>query len=108
MVYRLAITALIALGCLTGAAEAADSHAAEAARDLLRRVLPQHTDSFELEIIPPEDDRDVFEIESRQRKIVIRGNHGLSMAMGLNWYLKHYCHCHVSWYGDKVRLPDPL
>ena len=30
------------------------------------------------------------------------------MAMGLNWYLKHYCHAHVSWYGNQLDLPDPL
>lgn len=30
------------------------------------------------------------------------------MAMGLNWFLKHHCHAHVSWYGDQLNLPQPL
>ena len=111
--FRLTTTALIALGYLAGAVagaetEAADSHAAGAARGLLERLLPQHTEFFTFEVIPPVNGRDVFEIESRRRKIVIRGNNGVSMAMGLNWYLKHYCHCHVSWYGKRAKLPDPL
>ena len=39
---------------------------------------------------------------------MIRGNTGVSMAMGLNWYLKHDCHCHVSWCGNQLELPDKL
>ena len=30
------------------------------------------------------------------------------MAMGLNWYLKHHCQCHVSWGGDQLKLPEVL
>lgn len=85
-----------------------DSQAAEAARGLLARLLPRHTDRFVFEVIEPDQGRDVFEIESQDGKIVIRGNTGVSMAMGLNWYLKHYCSCHVSWYGRQLNLPDPL
>ena len=82
--------------------------ASDAANGLLQRLLPEHTDRFVFEAIPPAEDRDVFEIESRGGKIVIRGNNGLAMGMGLNWYLKHYCHCHVSWYENQITLPDPL
>jgi len=75
---------------------------------LLARLLPERTEQFLFEAIPPVHGRDVFEIESRGSKIVIRGNHGVAMATGLNWYLKHHCHCHVSWYGNQLNLPDPL
>lgn len=30
------------------------------------------------------------------------------MAMGLNWYLKYYCHCHVSWNGSHLAMPESL
>ena len=30
------------------------------------------------------------------------------MATGLNWYLNHFCHCHVSLHGRQLNLPDPL
>ena len=73
-----------------------------AARGLVQRLLPAQADRFDFEQIPADDGRDVFEIESRGGKVVIRGNNGVSMAMGLNWYLKHYCHCHVSWYGNQL------
>lgn len=88
------------------AAELAD--ATSATKALLVRLLPQHADQFSFTSIAADHDRDVFEIESNGLQVVIRGNNGVAMAMGLNWYLKHYCHCHVSWYGDQLNLPQPL
>ncbi len=88
--------------------ERMEDRAPSAARALLIRLLPRHADRFVFEAIPPEHGRDVFEIETRDGKTIIRGNTGVSMATGLNWYLKHYCHCHVSWYGRQLNLPDPL
>lgn len=85
-----------------------DADAAKAAGQLLARLLPDHVNHFVFQVIGPEAGRDVFEIETRNGKVVIGGNTGVSMATGLNWYLKHYCHCHVSWYGDQLDLPDPL
>ena len=81
----------------------------EAARGLLRRLLPAHADRFVLEAIPPDAGRDVFEIESRGGRIVLRGNNGVSIASALNWYLKYSCGCHHSFTGgSQLRLPDPL
>lgn len=71
-------------------------------------MLPNHPDQFAFEVIPSAHGRDVFEIETRDAMVVIRGNNGVAMAMGLNWYLKHYCHSHVSCHGDQLDLPDPL
>ncbi len=80
----------------------------DAVRGLVRRVLPGDADRFVFAQIPADDGRDVFEIETLDDKVVVRGNNGVSMAMGVNWYLKHHCHCHVSLHGSQVRLPDPL
>ncbi|UCF17655.1 MAG: family 20 glycosylhydrolase, partial [Phycisphaerales bacterium] len=85
-----------------------DSKAPAAAGRLLGRLLPEYTDRFVFEVIPPVNGRDVFEIASSDGQIIIRGNTGVAMATGLNWYLKHYCHRHVSWYADRLELPDPL
>ena len=79
-----------------------------AARALLLRLLPQYAGRFIFETAPSAEGQDVFEIESRDSAIVIRGNSGVAMAMGLNWYLKHFCHCHVSLSGKQLKLPDPL
>ena len=54
-------------------------------------------------LFPPENGRDVFEIESRDGKIVVRGSSGVAIASGWNWYLTHYCHCHVSLWGNQLR-----
>ncbi|NQV36174.1 MAG: alpha-N-acetylglucosaminidase, partial [Phycisphaeraceae bacterium] len=81
-----------------------------AARGLLKRLFPtyQHRDAFKFERISQEAGQDVFEIETDSGKVIIRGNNGVSLAMGLNWYLKYYCHCHVSWCGSQLDLPDSL
>lgn len=85
-----------------------DPDAPKAARGLVQRLLPKHVDRFVFEVIPPVQGRDVFEVESRDGQIVIRGNTGVAMATGLNWYLENHCHCHVSWCGTQLNLPDPL
>lgn len=82
--------------------------AEEAAGALLKRVLPNDTDYFIFESIPAEKGKDLFEIESKKGKIVISGNNGVSMASGLNWYLKNHCRCHISLNGSQLNLPDPL
>lgn len=85
-----------------------DANAPQAARALVQRLLPDHTDRFTFEVVDSDAGRDVFEIETRQGQVVIGGNNGVAMAMGLNWYLKHYCRCHFSWCGEQLSLPDPL
>jgi alpha-N-acetylglucosaminidase len=95
-------------GVVLGGAWAAAATPEEAARGLLERLLPAAADRFVLESIPAENGRDVFEIESRDGKVVVRGSTGVAIASGVNWYLKYYCHCQVSFCGDQLRLPDPL
>ena len=79
-----------------------------AARGLLERVLPAQAAQFAVEQIAQENGRDVFEVESRDGKIILRGNNGVAQASALNWYLKYVCHCQVSWCGDNLKLPSPL
>ncbi len=82
--------------------------AIRAATGLAERVLGADSGMFTFELIPPDDGRDVFELLSRDGKIVIRGNSGVAMATGLNWYLKYYCKSNVSWCGTNLNLPKPL
>ncbi len=110
--YTMAI--VLALWTSPGRAEpfqpqaSSDPQAPAAAHALLERLLPEHADRFAFEVLPPDEGRDVFEIESQGEQIVIRGNTAGSMATGLNWYLNHYCRCHVSLHGRQLDLPDPL
>lgn len=92
----------------TAATQSAASFAA-AAQALVQRVVPSRAAQFSVEIIPKaENGHDVFEIESVGRKIVLRGNDGVSVASALNHYLKEVANCHLSWCGDRMDLPATL
>ena len=80
----------------------------EAASKLVERLFPGRSQEFVFQTIPPQAGQDVFELESRDGKVVIRGNSALSMAVGLNWYLKYYGHCNVSINGRQLNLSSPL
>lgn len=106
--FFLLVMILLVAGSLRASENTADA-ATVAARSLVERLLPGHTQQFVLETIAPDNGRDVFEVESRDGKIVLRGNDGVSIASALNWYLKKECHCDVSWNcGDQLSLPESL
>ena len=74
------------------------------ADDLAHRILGRKAARFEFVESPA--DKDFFQVEQAGRKIRITGNNVNSQAMGLNWYLKHVAHVHVSWFEDQpVQLP---
>lgn len=80
----------------------------EASRALIGRVVPEIQDKFIVEYIPEEDSMDVYEIESKGNKIVLRGNNGVSVASALNLYLEDFLHCHVSWNASNLDFPEKL
>lgn len=107
-VFLNALAVLLA-GASLYAAEADSSPMASAAHSLIERVVPQQARHFAVEIIPPENEQDVFEVESHDGEVILRGNNGVSVASALNWYLHEECHCDISWNcGDQLRLPSPL
>lgn len=75
---------------------------------LIQRLLPLYTNQFVLELIPGDAGQERFEIESLADKIVLRGNNGVAVASALNYYLKNFCRCDVSWNADQLKLPYPL
>lgn len=81
----------------------------EAARGVLRRLIPEYASSFLLERIPQEDDKDVFELESKGGKIILRGSNGISICSALNWYLRYTCRANITWSGVQLaNLEKPL
>ncbi|WP_344979945.1 alpha-N-acetylglucosaminidase [Compostibacter hankyongensis] len=80
----------------------------DAAKALIRRVVPEAADRFEVAEIPQENGKDVFEVESSGGRIILRGSSGVSVASALHYYLKEYCHCSITWNGTNLQLPDPL
>jgi alpha-N-acetylglucosaminidase len=74
----------------------------------LKRIVSNRASDFVIEEIPKEKDKDVFELESRNNKIILRGNNGLSVASALNYYLKYYCFSDIGWNGTNLNIPAVL
>jgi len=51
---------------------------------------------------------DFFELDQKGDKVVIRGNNYVSIATGVNWYLKYYAGIQLSWNGMTAQLPAVL
>ncbi len=75
---------------------------------LIKRVLPQRHQSFVTESIASLNGRDVFEIESQNSKIVLRGSSGVALASAFYHYLSEYAHCQITWNGTNLKLPATL
>lgn len=75
---------------------------------LVERLLPGYVDKFDFEGIQSENENDVFEIESKGDKIIIRGNNNVAMARGLNHYMRYYLHSSTSWLGENLKIKGPL
>lgn len=92
--------------CLAASGEQAFSQLdKEAAVHFLQRIVKDRAPAFVIEYIASGEGRDVFEIESRKNKIILRGNNGTSVASALNYYLRNYCHCLITWNGINMNLP---
>lgn len=89
----------IALAVLLAAAPRSRAAAADelaAAKALIGRVVPDQAASFVVQRIPTMDGRDVFEVESRAGRIVLRGSSGVAIASALNRYLEEVAGVTVS------------
>jgi len=75
---------------------------------LIKRLIPQQQSSFVIEFLHQQNGKDVFEVESRNSKIVLRGNNGVAVASALYYYLTEYGHCQVTWNGTNLNLPKEL
>ena len=73
---------------------------------LLERIDKGASKKFIIEQV--KSDADFFELDQKGDKVVIRGNNYVSIATGLNWYLKYYAGIHLSWNGMQAKLPAVL
>ena len=80
----------------------------QASYALVKRIIPQQAESFIIEPLQQQNGKDVFEIESKNHKIILRGNTGVAVASGLYYYLTEYCHCQITWNGTNLNLPKQL
>lgn len=79
-----------------------------ASKTLLQRIVPSHVSQFSIQQLKPVNGKDVFEIESYNNKIVLRGNNGVTVASALYYYLNEYCHAQITWNGTNLNLPKVL
>jgi alpha-N-acetylglucosaminidase len=80
----------------------------QASYALIKRIIPKQASSFVIEPMQQQNGKDIFEIESRNSKIVLRGNNGVAVASALYYYLTEYGHCQVTWNGTNLHLPKQL
>lgn len=78
----------------------------QAAKELIERRLPTAAKAFALSMIPKANNLDVFEVESVENKIHVRGSSGVALATGWNWYLKHVCQQQMTWCGSNMKLTE--
>ncbi|MBI3567848.1 MAG: alpha-N-acetylglucosaminidase [Gemmatimonadetes bacterium] len=79
-----------------------------AASSLIQRVVPRQAEYFVVEQIPNEAGLDVFEVESRGDRVVLRGSNGVAIASALNWYLEHVAGITIAIPLRPVTLAVPL
>ena len=92
--------------------------------ELLERIDKGASHKFQTILI--KSDKDFFEIDQagvpgskaskgstfktsrKSSPIIIRGNSWVNIAVGVNWYLKHYAGIHIAWNNLTVKLPAVL
>jgi alpha-N-acetylglucosaminidase len=78
----------------------------ETANQLIARALPKQHGAFLTESIKSPNGKDVFELESKNNKIFLRGNNGVALASAFYYYLTEYAHCQITWNGTNLNLPE--
>lgn len=72
-----------------------------------RRIGEEYKKWFEFSL-SKQKEFDYFRISQKENKILIEGNNGVSLAFGLNYYLKYFCKVNISQVGDRVVMPETL
>jgi alpha-N-acetylglucosaminidase len=70
--------------------------------ELAQRVAPWLAPKLTITRIPWQSGDSVFELQTENGKLIIRASDVSSAAVGLNWYLKFYCHRSISHLGDNI------
>lgn len=75
---------------------------------MLERIDEGASKKFTTRIKKSPDGKDFFEISSKGKRVLVEGNNYVSIATGINWYLKHVAGVHLSWNGMSADLPEVL
>ncbi|SFD02168.1 alpha-N-acetylglucosaminidase [Chitinophaga sp. CF118] len=74
-------------------------------KELIKRRVPWLQQHIVFETL---QGKDVFALQTKNRKLVISADNANAAAVGLNWYLKYYCHRSMSHMGDNLFAVSPL
>ncbi|MDR1809124.1 MAG: alpha-N-acetylglucosaminidase C-terminal domain-containing protein [Prevotella sp.] len=73
-----------------------------------RTIGAEYRNWFTFELADKDSENDYFELSDADGKIHIRGNKGLSLTTGLNYYFKNYVGVHISEQTMQVKMPAQL
>ena len=75
-----------------------------------RRIGAEYKCWFEFKLSdnPKGNTYDYFELTYNNGKILIKGNSGVSICVGLNHYLKYYCKVNICQVGDQAKMPENI
>lgn len=94
---------------LSGIIVNAQENDKKAALAFIKRIVKDKASQFEVNYIASATNgNDIFELESKNGKIVLSGNNNISVASALNYYLRNYANCLISWNGSNLNLPEKL
>lgn len=73
-----------------------------------RQVGAAYVNWFTFALADDPDGYDYFTLEDAGGKIKVTGNSGVSLATGVNHYLKYFCNAHISQVGNQVNMPSAV
>ncbi|HKO80961.1 MAG TPA: alpha-N-acetylglucosaminidase TIM-barrel domain-containing protein, partial [Chitinophagaceae bacterium] len=79
-----------------------------AVKELIKRRVPWLSDHVIFEKIKSADAKDIFELQTKNKRLIIKASGANAAAVGLNWYLKYYCHRSMSHMGNNLSAVYPL
>lgn len=82
--------------------------ARKAAYQVIERRVPELCNRLQFELIPEAAGGDVYETESHEGRLVVRGNSSVALCRGTYDFLKEHCNCLVTWEGSQLQLPASL
>jgi alpha-N-acetylglucosaminidase len=75
---------------------------------VLQRLMGESAESFKLEWIPKENDRDVYEVAASRGQVSVKGSSGVAISRGAYAYLRETCQVMVTWSGRHLEMPASL
>ena len=97
------ILALVAIFTFS-ALSAAEPEPVNPVAQLVDRIHKGASKKFIFELTDQQSEEDFFELSSKGSKIIVKGNNYISVAAGLNWYLKYYAGVNITWNSPHANL----